>query len=153
VIWRAVPAWCGDALIGLAIATGGAVLAVLAWPIPRGEVGNPGPGFLPLVLGLLLIVLGLACAVLAVRAREMTPTALGSNKMLICIVAVGVAALAFIPLGFIVTMTVFLAVLFRALGSIPWWRAALSAAAATVALWLVFDQALGVRLPPGVLPL
>lgn len=150
---RAIPSWSGDALIGLALAAGGAVFATLAWPIPRGDLANPGSGFLPLVLGLLLVALGIACAVRAWRAHDPAAVTLADRKAVICVAALAGAALGFIPLGFIPTVAVFLAVLFAVLAGFRWWVAAVSGAGASVALWIVFDQALGLGLPAGVLPL
>ena len=151
---RVVAGWAGDAVTGLVIALAGAVFAVLAWPMPRGDVGNPGTGFLPFVLGLLLVLLGLACALRALRTRDgQAAVALGGRKTLICILALAGAVLAFIPLGFLPTTAIFLTVLFATLAGISWPRAALSALAASVVLWLVFQTALGLGLPAGVMPL
>jgi hypothetical protein len=150
---RAVARRSGDALTGLALAAGGAVFVVLAWPIPRGAVGNPGPGFLPLVLGLALTVLGGACAVRALREKDTTPVVLADRKAVICLLALAGAALAFIPLGFVPAVALFLAVLFRVLVPMAWWAAAASGLLASAALWLVFDKALGLGLPAGILPL
>lgn len=143
----------GDALIGLALAAGGAIFGAFAWPIPRGEAGNPGPGFLPLALAALLIALGIGCAVRAVRARESSTVTLAERKAVTCVAALAGAALGFAPLGFVPTVAAFLAVLFAVLGRLRWWTAALAGCAASLALWLVFDKALGLALPMGVLPL
>ncbi len=145
--------WAGDALIGLALAAGGAVLAALAWPIPRGEVGNPGPGFLPLALAILLVALGIGCVLRAAMARESRAVTLAERKAVICIAALAGAALGFVPLGFVPTVAAFLAVLFAVLARLRWWTAAPAGCAASLALWLVFDKALGLALPMGVLPL
>jgi putative tricarboxylic transport membrane protein len=146
-----LPHWTGDALTGLALAFGGAVFTVLAWPIPRGEIGNPGPGFLPLVLGLALVALGLGCAMRAWRARDAAPVMLAEKKAVICVIALFGAALAFVPLGFVPTMAVFLAVLFGVLAGMRWWVAALAGCVASVAVWFVFNYLLGLGLPAGVL--
>ncbi len=149
----AVASSTGDALTGLALAAGGAVLAALSWPIPRGEVGNPGPGFLPLALAVLLVMLGIACALRAVKARESKAVTLAERKAVICVAALAGASLGFVPLGFVATVAAFLAVLFAVLAGLRWWTAALAGCAASLALWLMFDKALGLALPPGMLPL
>jgi putative tricarboxylic transport membrane protein len=141
----------GDALTGLALAAGGAVFAVLAWPIPRGEIGNPGPGFLPLVLGLALVVLGLGCAMRAWRTRDAATVMLAETKAVVCVVALFGAALLFVPLGFVPTIAIFLAVLFGVLAGMRWWAAAIAGCGASVALWLVFDYLLGLGLPTGMM--
>ncbi|NVO16768.1 MAG: tripartite tricarboxylate transporter TctB family protein [Rhodoplanes sp.] len=142
----------GDAAVGLALAAGGIALAILAWPIPRGEIGNPGPGFMPFVLGLLLIGLGLVCAIRALREHDTTMVVLANRKSAVCLVALAAAALAFIPVGFVPTVAVFLTVLFGVLAEKPWWRAAIYGCGASVALFVVFEQLLGLGLPAGIWP-
>ncbi len=150
---RPVPVWAGDAAMGMALAAVGAAFTVLSAPIPRGEVGNPGPGFFPFVLGLALMGLGMGSAVRAWRARRSAGTvSLGNRKALVCVLAMAASAVAFVPLGFVPTTAVFLAVLFWALGSISWWKAAAVAVVSSALLWVVFDRLLGVLLPAGVLP-
>ncbi|MDQ2081535.1 tripartite tricarboxylate transporter TctB family protein [Xanthobacteraceae bacterium Astr-EGSB] len=145
-----IPHWIGDALVGLALAGGGAVLVALSLPIPRGEIGNPGPGFLPLVLGLVLVGLGIGCAVRAWRAHVGAGVVLAERKAVVCVVALFGAALAFVPFGFVPTMAIFLAVLFGVLASMPWWRAALAGGVASIAVWFWFERLLGLSLPAGV---
>jgi putative tricarboxylic transport membrane protein len=151
---RAVPAWAGDALTGTALALAGAVFAALAWPIPQGDVGNPGPGFLPFVLGVMLVVLGLLCAARAYRHRAGSASVtLVTSKAFICLAALAAAAVAFIPLGFLPTVAIFLTILFRVLAGSGWVFSASTAVAATVVLWLFFDRLLGLGLPAGIVPL
>ena len=150
---RGVAGWVGDGVTGAVLAAAGAIFAVLAWPIPRGEIGSPGPGFLPFVLGLFLVALGVVCASRALRLRDASRVALAERKAVICVLALAGAALGFIPLGFIPTTALFLAVLFAVLAGLAWWVAPICAVLASVILWLVFDRALGLGLPAGILPL
>ncbi len=150
---RAVPAWMGDAATGLGLSALGVVFVVLSLPIPRGEVRSPGPGFMPLVMGVALTILGAASAARAWRARSAAAVPLGNRKVLLCVVALTASALFLQPLGFLPTTALFLAVLFRALGPASWWKALTVAAASAIGLWLLFDRVLGVLLPAGVLPL
>ncbi|MFL9828248.1 tripartite tricarboxylate transporter TctB family protein [Rhodoplanes sp. SY1] len=147
-----LPRWVGDAAVGLALALGGVTLAVLAWPIPRGSLGNPGPGFMPFVLGLALVLLGLACAVRALREHDGAAVVLVNRKTAVCLAMLLAAALAFIPVGFVPTVAVMLSVLFAVLGGQPWWRAVLFGCGASLALDVVFEQLLGLGLPAGVWP-
>jgi putative tricarboxylic transport membrane protein len=147
-----LPRFAGDAAVGLALAAAGVALAWLAWPIPRGDIGNPGPGFMPFVLGLALIGLGLVCAVRALREHDATAVVLANRKSAVCLVTLAAAALAFIPLGFLPTVAVMLSILFAVLGEKPWWRAVLYGCGASVALDVVFEQLLGLGLPAGVWP-
>ncbi len=150
---RSVPTWAGDAATGLGLAALGVSFVVLSLPIPRGEVRSPGPGFMPLVMGAALTVLGAASAARAWRARSASAVPIGNRKVLLCVVALTASALLLQPLGFLPTMALFLAVLFRALGPAPWWKAVTVAVVAAIGLWFLFDRVLGVLLPPGVLPL
>ncbi|RAI34058.1 tripartite tricarboxylate transporter TctB family protein [Rhodoplanes roseus] len=147
-----LPRWAGDAAVGLALAVAGVALAIMAWPIPRGEVGNPGPGFMPFVLGLALVGLGLACALRALREHDATAVVLANRKAAVCLAMLLAAALAFIPVGFVPTVAVMLSVLFAVLAGMPWWRAALSGCGASLALFAVFQYALGLGLPAGIWP-
>ncbi|MTW15049.1 hypothetical protein GJ689_02385 [Rhodoplanes serenus] len=147
-----VPRWAGDAAVGLALALGGVALLWLAAPIPRGSVGTPGPGFMPTVLGVALIGLGLACALRAWRERDGTAVTLADRKAAVCLVALAAAALGFIPLGFVPTVALLLAVLFTVLAGKPWWRAALYGLGASLALHGVFQRILGLGLPAGIWP-
>lgn len=147
-----LPRWAGDAAVGLALSAVGGALLVLARPIPLGEVGNPGAGFMPSVLGLLLIGLGLACAVRAWREHDGAPVLLANRKAAVCLLTLAGAALAFIPVGFVPTVALLLTVLFAVLAEKPWWRAALYGAGASLALSVVFQRVLGLGLPAGVWP-
>lgn len=147
-----LPRWAGDAAIGLVLAAIGAALMLLAWPIPRGSFGSPGPGFLPFALGAVLVVLGVGCAIRAARERDASPIALADRKAAICLAALVAAAVCFIPLGFIATVAAFLAVLFGVLAGTAWWRAALYGIVASLALYGVFDRGLGLGLPAGPWP-
>nr|WP_284701427.1 tripartite tricarboxylate transporter TctB family protein [Rhodoplanes tepidamans] len=147
-----LPRWAGDAAVGVALSGAGVALAILAWPIPRGSVGNPGPGFMPFVLGLALVGLGLACAVRALREHDGAAVALASRKTAVCLLTLLAAALAFIPLGFVPTVAVMLSILFAVLAEKPWWRAVLYGCGASLALDAVFERVLGLGLPAGIWP-
>ncbi len=147
-----VARWHGDAAVGLALAAAGAVLAILARPIPLGTVGEPGPGFFPSVLGLALVVLGVLAALRARAERSTETVPVLEPRAVATMLALAAAVLAFEPLGFLPTALLFLGVLFRALG-LGWRNAVLLSLAIGGGAWLVFDQALSVQLPSGILPL
>jgi putative tricarboxylic transport membrane protein len=142
----------GEAGAGLVLAAIGAGLAALSWPLPVGEVGNPGAGFAPLALGLALVLLGLACALRGWRQAEGAAIVLGEPKALICLGALFAAALLWRPAGFLVAGGLLLTVLFAALARLRWWKAVLAALASALVARLVFERLLGVALPAGLLP-
>jgi putative tricarboxylic transport membrane protein len=148
----AVTRWRGDAAVGLALAGVGVALALLARPIPIGTVGAPGPGLLPTALGLSLIVLGLLAAVRARVERSTEPVPVLEPRAVVTMLALGGAVAAFEPLGFLPTALLFLTVLFRALGA-GWRKAVLLGVAIGGGAWLLFERALSVQLPAGIMPL
>jgi putative tricarboxylic transport membrane protein len=134
---------------GLALLLGaiGLVTAAQAWRrIPLGTPDDPGPGLLPLALGLLVTALGAAAAL--GRAWP-APAALDGPRVLAVAAVVLAWALALPHLGFTVATAGALVVLGRALGSASWRRVlafALLASAGAVAL---FRGLLALPLPRG----
>jgi len=59
-----------------------------------------------------------------------------------------VAGLLFERVGFIVTSTLFLFVMLASLSPLGWWRSLLAAVAASIATSYIFQNLLGVTLPP-----
>ncbi|HET7096743.1 MAG TPA: tripartite tricarboxylate transporter TctB family protein [Casimicrobiaceae bacterium] len=116
--------------------------------MPFGTVALPGPGMLPMALGVLLMLssAGLVVAELRAPARIEIVT-LGNRHIVLAFVAVVVAGLLFETAGFLVTSTLFMFVLLTALSTLGWWRSLLAAVATSVAAGLFFDKLLGVVLP------
>ena len=65
--------------------------------------------------------------------------------------ALVIAVVAFQPLGAIPTLTLFLAIMIRALARVPWWRAVLSGVVGAGVARLVFVDLQDVRLPVGLI--
>jgi putative tricarboxylic transport membrane protein len=57
---------------GLAVAVLGASVALISASYPVGTLGRMGPGFLPLVVGVVMLVLGLLIAISDVRSGAVT---------------------------------------------------------------------------------
>lgn len=150
-------------LEAMAAAVLGAVAAFYlytAWhlPVPRYSVGA-SPGFLPIVLGTLM--LGLCAALLGKallrRGAEADVTVEFSAIGLAKGAALCIALLAYVllldTLGFLLSSFLFLVAITPLFGRLPWWMwlgvPALVAAAAHVAFVVV----LRLRLPAGLLPL
>jgi hypothetical protein len=144
-----------EAVAGLALAGLGVALAVAASQMPKGTVALPGPGFVPLAIGVLLTLAGLGCAgrafVTNVDAAE--TVSLGGLRVwgtLATLVGVGYA---FEPLGAPITLAIAVTVFVRLLGDYSIARSATIGVIASAAAWLVFARLLGIGLPAGLLPL
>lgn len=135
-------------------------VAVAAESLRLGLSGQfgPGPGFLPMFLGVALIGSG---GVLSGRAlvggqgssEVELPDRAGLRQVVLAIVALTVVAVAFEPLGFPLAAALlsFFAVAVLA-GRDLVMSGAIALAMATGA-YLIFDLTLGLRLPTGPLPL
>ena len=131
----------GAALIGVAV-----VYGAIALRIPGSE-GEPGPGFLPLALAVLLGATSLGILLRGVKKASSEPTeATGGRPLLAALATVAYAAL-FQPVGFTLSTLAYSAAVTRlftddrrALVAVP--------IGVTLALFSFFRMALGVRLPP-----
>jgi len=144
----------GDLWSGIALAALGAYIVIQArqWEYLGPE--GPGAGFFPLWYG--IAILGLSALLIvsnlrrgAVRGNAIDWTKLG--RALTTWLALAVSVALFKPLGFVISfalLTYFIvAVMYRR----PLATAALVAVASAAGFYLVFDRALSVPLPVGVL--
>jgi putative tricarboxylic transport membrane protein len=145
---RPVSARVGEMLVALGLLATAAFFVWQAARLPFGRVGLPGPGFFPFALG---IALGLLALVILYRGFRLAHTAepvfLGHRDVVIAIVALCVVAFAFERIDSYVVLGAFTAVLLVFVGRAALWRAALGVILGMVAVWALFNQALGVRLP------
>jgi hypothetical protein len=135
----------------------GAGLAVFAllvlWQsraLPLGSLANPGPAYMPVALATLLLVGGLAIAVIGRSAPPLGSLDFGEWRHAVAIFAAcAFAALALERLGY--RLTIFLALLFL-LGVVERTRpvvALVFAVAFAAGTYLLFDTLLRVQLPRG----
>ena len=124
-------------------------VGVEALRMPRGSLALPGPGFFPAGLAVLLgaAALGLLARVGLGLAADEEAVALGHGHVVTILASLAGVALLLERLGFLVTLSLFLLVLFRALSPLGWLRSAVAAVATTVAAYLFFHTVLGVSLP------
>jgi hypothetical protein len=117
--------------------------------MPLGSAGMPGPGMMPLALGVLLMLSSAALVVLDWKAPQVEPRVLlGNRHVALTVAATVIAGLAFERAGFLVTSTLVLFAMLAALSTLGWWRSLLAAIAASVATLYFFQKLLGVNLPP-----
>ena len=138
----------GETAVAAALLALAVYVLVVALRMPRGTLALPGPGFFPAGLAVLLglAALGLLARVGLGPASD-EPVALGRGHVLTTLGSLAGVALLLERLGFLVTLGLFLLVLFRVLSPLGWLRSAVAAVAATVAAYLFFHTVLGVSLP------
>src|SRR3954469_21877407 len=97
---REVSQRAGELVIGLVLAALGVFVFTVARGLPVGSAGEPGPGALPLALGVLLVVAGLLVAAVAWRKTPPeTTVALGHADVLYAIAALAVVGFVFESAG------------------------------------------------------
>lgn len=90
-----------DQAAGLALAALGAYVCVAAHEYPFGTVAEPGPGFLPFVLGVMLAACGVVLAIAAAFAPPQRTVAFGElTHALVILTSLAGAALLIERIGF-----------------------------------------------------
>ena len=144
----------GDLWSGIALAALGAYIVIQArqWEYLGPE--GPGAGFFPLWYGIAILGLSVLLIVSHLRRGPARGNAIDWTKLgraLTTWLALAVSVALFKPLGFVISfalLTYFIvAVMYRR----PLATAALVAVASAAGFYLVFDRALSVPLPVGVL--
>ncbi len=141
--------------IGVAVALAGVALflIVTAARMPLGTAAMPGPGVMPLAIGIGLE--GTAIALLAAawkRSRD-APQRIrfGSRHILVAVLGLVWASLLWERLGFFLCLGMFLWALVKEFSGQGWIRPLAFAILATSAAYWFFGHLLGVSLPRGLL--
>jgi putative tricarboxylic transport membrane protein len=144
----------GDLWSGLALALLGITIVVQAWQWEYLGPEGPGPGFFPLWYGMAILALSALLVVSYWRGASRPRNAIEwvrVGRALSAWLALAVSVALFKVLGFVVAfalLTYFMvAVMYRR----PHKTALLAAAASGAGFYLVFDLALGLALPSGIL--
>ncbi len=118
--------------------------------LPLGTPGNPGPGYFPLLLSILLILLGIVIIILGSKAASMASVKWAEARTAVAILACAVfATLGLERIGYRITMMVILLFLFGVVERLKIWQVfALTFSLALGTFWL-FDSFLRVPLPRG----
>lgn len=165
-----------DLLCAFGVIVAGAFLLVSALGIDNSvgsSAGGIGPATVPLALATLLIVSGAALAVLGMRAgkpshmppaesqaerdvealmRESEPP-VPLKKLIVMILFFIGYAVAFIPLGYVLSTVIFIGIVVTVIDREKWKRNILFALGFATVVYLSFTQLLGVQLPSGLLGL
>ena len=124
--------------------------------VPMGSIRQPGPGFLPFWVGVILALLSM---VLWFQARFRKSGAdparfLSGEGKWSYVAAAGIALLIYTfllePLGFIGSTLLLLIFLFRVIGKQKWWVGITGSILVTFFTHLIFRVALKVQLPRGL---
>lgn len=143
----------GDLWSGLALALLGATIVVQAWQWEYSGPEGPGPGFFPLWYGLAILALSALLVVSHFRGPpgrgrvEWTKVGRALSTWLALAVSVALFKLLGFVLAFALLTYFMIAVMYRR----PQKTALLAAAASGAGFHLVFDRALGLSLPTGIL--
>jgi hypothetical protein len=150
VLLGAISARRGGICLAGVLAVIGLVFAWQASLIDFGDLALPGPGFFPLVLGVLVFALAVVIGVRDWRQVASGETVeLGHRDVLIVFAALLAIPLLFEPLGAYATLGLFGAVLLVLIARRSFLIAGLSAVIAMAACWYFFQVALGLQLPSG----
>jgi hypothetical protein len=139
----------------VAVALGGAAvfLVLTAARMPLGTTVMPGPGVMPLGIGIGLAATTIALLAAALkRRRDATETVrLGSRDILVAVAGLVWASLLFEALGFFLCLGVFLLALVKEFGRQGWIKSLVFAVLAVAAAYWFFAIVLGVSLPHGLM--
>jgi putative tricarboxylic transport membrane protein len=153
-----------DTLFAGLFLAAGIVYEVMALWMPRGRIGQPGPGYFPVIVGAFLILTAAACLIQALAAgRHGNPageaaedaapaqSARQTGKTWLLLIFLVLYVLALQPVGFPIALTVFLVASIWVFGYRKWLPVAGIAVALTVISYLTFIVWLKVPLPLGIL--
>jgi hypothetical protein len=147
---RVVSARRGGIAVAILLAVIGLVFAWQASLLDFGGFDLPGPGFFPLVLGVVVFAFSTLIAAEGFRgAGEGETVELGHRDVLIVFAAMIAVAALFEPLGAYLSLGLFGAVLLVVIARVSVPLAVLSACIAMTACWYFFQVLLGLQLPLG----
>jgi putative tricarboxylic transport membrane protein len=173
---KALPRGRSDLLCGLGVIVAGSLLLVSALGIDTtaGNEAGIGPGAVPVALATLLMAGGAALSLTGIRAarspqhgaqtdsqaerdvealmKESDPPVPLKNLLVMILLFVGYAV-AFIPLGYVLSTAIFLGIVVTVIDRAKWKRNVLFAIGFAAIVYLSFTQLLSVSLPTGVLGL
>ena len=122
--------------------------------LPVGEPHNPGSGFLPLLVGVLMAILSTALLWRSVRKKkveEALPTSMPRN--LFKLIATFLALLIYVPafpfLGFIFATIPLMVFLFKTIGEMGWKISLVGGTFISLGMYIIFKVWLQVQFPIG----
>ena len=136
----------------------GLILTIWSATYSLGELAQPGTGFLPLGLGILLLIFSIVLLLRALRQEgpkaEKTSAPSTRRTSTVCTVLILLAAVfLFEKVGYLLTFFVLALVLPMIAGQITWKRSLFFAVLSVVGIYVVFIWLLKQPLPTGLLGL
>jgi putative tricarboxylic transport membrane protein len=145
--------WSG---LALSILAAGMIWAALG--LPYGNVHNPGPGFFPFWLGVILVAMAIALFVQTTRGKESERTLrdileedVRWGKVLLVLAALVLYAFLMDYIGFLIVTFLLMILLLRFIEPQPWKIVIGWALAGSVGSYLIFEVWMKLRLPKGFL--
>lgn len=139
-----------DRVSGSALALLGLFIMWERRVLPLGTHGQPGPGYLPLLLAVLLVILGGLLALRGGGAAPLRTVVWSEAPHALAILACTVFATALLErLGYRVTMVIVLGFLFGVMERLHLWQVAALALGLSLGTFWLFDSFLRVPLPRG----
>ena len=146
------PGMRADQIAGLMISLAGAYAGWETLKLPLGSLDNPGPGYMPLILSVLLFALGLIVASAGGKSQPLAEIRWPELRHAFAIFGTCVfAALAIEPLGYRLTVAVMLIFLVGVIEKKPPLAVILVSAGMAIGSYWLFATLLKVPLPPGLL--
>ncbi len=145
------PGLRADQIAGLMISLAGAYAGWETLKLPLGSLDNPGPGYMPLILATLLVILGLVVASAGGKSQPLAEIRWPELRHAFAIFGTCVfAALAIEPLGYRLTVAVMLIFLIGVIEKKPPLAVILVSAGMAIGSYWLFATLLKVPLPPGL---
>jgi hypothetical protein len=146
--------WYANVVAGTTVFLLGAGTTVLAWTtLPYAGEFGPGPGFLPVWLGIILMVCALGVIIEDLGARA-KPQALFRPETAQCLKVLGLILVVFLGLpvlGFSAGLALITGGGMRLMGKHRWVSCAATVVGTAVCIHYLFGQALGIPLPKGMI--
>ncbi len=123
--------------------------------LPLGELHNPGPGFLPLLVGVLMAILSTILLWQSVRIHKVQEALhVLESRNLFKLIATFLAMLIYVPvfslLGFLLATIPLMIFLFKAIGEMGWKISLVGGTLISLSIYVVFKVWLEVQFPIGV---
>lgn len=140
----------GDLIISGGLCAMGIFVILKARAMPYGEATVPGPGFLPMILGVLLFGISVILGIKALFSRgNPVPIHLGHRSMVSILIAMVLLAGLLERAGFLPVMTLFVFLSLKTLSRLRWWMCLLWGLVAALVAYGFFGLVLGIPLPFG----
>lgn len=126
--------------------------------LPYGSIHNPGPGFFPLWLGVILGLMSIGLLVTitlqketAMSVREILAEEIRWKEVLLVIISLVLYGVLIDYIGYLLVTFLLMALLLRSVEPQPWMAVVGWALGGTLGSYLVFEVWMKLRLPRGIL--